>query len=137
MSAEYLGLHFQEGLLQAGAIDFGIIQQLMKKGRLGFLLRVLLPEDRLSCVSDYLFHQTSTIGLRYYAVERNTLDRVIKDFITPHGSIRVKESILTDRAKKRKPEYEDIQRLAQERGISPWQLLQALNLGTADFQEED
>lgn len=136
MSAEYLGLHFQEGLLKAGAIDFGIAQQLMKKGRPGFLLRVLLREDQLPAVSSYLFQHTSTIGVRYHRVERKELDRSMEEMQTPYGAVKVKESKLPNQQIKRKPEYEDIQRLAQERGISPLQLLQALNLSSADFQKE-
>lgn len=137
MSPEYLGLHFQEGLMEAGAIDFSLIQQLMKKGRLGFLLRVLLPEKQLTSVANYLFQQTSTIGVRYHRVERQELDRTIKDFRTPYGKIRVKESHLKDRAIKRKPEYDDIQRLAQEQGISPWQLFSDLNINLSHPSEED
>lgn len=136
MSPEFLGDHFQKALLQAGAIDFSIIQQLMKKGRPGFLLRVLLTEEHLDSVSSFLFTHTSTIGLRYQEVKRKELDRKLEIYSTPFGDIQVKESRLPNEDRKRKPENDDIQRLAQEHGISPIQLLQALNLNQPDSQEK-
>lgn len=114
MSAEFLGTDFQAGLLEAGATDFGLIQQLMKKGRLGFLLRVLLAESQLESVANYLFENTSTIGLRYYPVARKVLPRSIVEVQSSHGTLNVKESITPQQTKKSKLEYEDIQRLARD-----------------------
>lgn len=114
MSAEFLGTDFQAGLLKAGATDFGLIQQMMKKGRLGFLLRVLLEEQQLESVANYLFENTSTIGLRYYPVARKELPRSIVEVQSSLGQLRVKESITPQQTKKSKLEYEDIQRLARD-----------------------
>lgn len=114
MSAEFLGTDFQAGLLKAGATDFGLIQQMMKKGRLGFLLRVLLAENQLESVANYLFENTSTIGLRYYPVARKELPRSLVEVQSSVGQLKVKESITPLQTKKSKLEYEDIQRLARE-----------------------
>lgn len=114
MSAEFLGTDFQAGLLKAGATDFGLIQQLMKKGRLGFLLRVLLEESQLESVANYLFENTSTIGLRYYPVARKELPRSLVEVQSSVGQLKVKESITPLQTKKNKLEYEDIQRLARD-----------------------
>ncbi len=114
MSAEFLGTDFQAGLLKAGATDFGLIQQMMKKGRLGFLVRVLLAENQLESVANYLFEHTSTIGLRYYPVSRKELPRSIMEVQSSIGQLKIKESITPLQTKKSKLEYEDIQRLARE-----------------------
>ncbi|MBX2876381.1 MAG: DUF111 family protein, partial [Saprospiraceae bacterium] len=119
------------------AIDFSIIQQLMKKGRPGFLLRVLLTKEKLSAVTSFLFQHTSTIGLRYQQVERVELDRSLKQLKTAFGSIQVKESILPNNEIRRKPEYEDIQRLAKQHDKSPLQIRQAIDLNKPDTSQQE
>lgn len=127
MSPEYLGTDFQDGLLTSGAVDFSITQQLMKKGRFAFLLAVILPTSELKNVSNYLFDSTSTIGVRYYPINRIELPRLQKKKQTALGEIEVKETITPTNTIKIKPEFDDIQRLARENDQSSYQVISKLN----------
>lgn len=127
MSPEYLGTDFQDGLLASGALDFSITQQLMKKGRFAFLLSIILPVDELKKVSNYLFDNTSTIGVRYYPIDRIELPRIQKKKQTTLGEIEVKETTTPTDNIKIKPEFDDIQRLAKETDQSPFQVISKLN----------
>lgn len=127
MSPEYLGTDFQQGLLDVGAVDFGISQQLMKKGRFAFLLSVILPTDCLKKVSNYLFDSTSTIGLRYYTIDRIELKRQQQKKQTAFGEIKVKQTITPTDTVKTKPEYEDIRKFAKKTNQSPFQVISKIN----------
>lgn len=127
MSPEYLGTDFQQGLLDAGAVDFGISQQLMKKGRFAFLLSVILPTDSLKKVSNYLFDSTSTIGLRYYNIDRIELKRQQQKKQTEFGEINIKETITPTGTVKTKPEYEDVKNLAKKAEQSAFQVINKIN----------
>ena len=127
MSPEYLGNHFQDGLLASGALDFSITQQLMKKGRFAFLLSVTLTKTNLTSVSNYIFNNTSTIGVRFYNIERIELPRVQHTKQTSLGDVLVKESTTPSQHIKIKPEFDDVLRLAKETNLSPYQVLNKIN----------
>ncbi|QDO95164.1 nickel pincer cofactor biosynthesis protein LarC [Formosa sediminum] len=127
MSPEYLGVSFQDGLLAAGAVDFSITQQLMKKGRFAFLLSVILPKSNLTEVANYIFNSTSTIGVRYYNIDRIELPRIQKTKQTPFGEVLVKESTTPTQQLKSKPEFDDVERLAKANNQSPYQVLNTIN----------
>ncbi|WP_405610825.1 nickel pincer cofactor biosynthesis protein LarC [Polaribacter sp. Asnod1-A03] len=128
MSPEYLGIDFQDGLLKSGALDFSITQQLMKKGRFAFLLSVILPLDNLTEVSNYLFDNTSTIGVRYYPIDRIELPRIQKKTTTEFGELLVKEVTTPTKNIKIKPEFDDVKRLSKEINQSPFQVVNKLNI---------
>ncbi|MFD1015397.1 nickel pincer cofactor biosynthesis protein LarC [Winogradskyella rapida] len=130
MSPEYLGNDFQDGLLAVGAVDFSITQQLMKKGRFAFLLRVLLPKDELEAVSNYLFDNTSTIGLRYFPIQRIELPRVQETTTTEFGDIAIKKSTTPTQHIKVKPEFDDVQRLAKANNQTAYQVISKLNINS-------
>ncbi|RCW92484.1 nickel pincer cofactor biosynthesis protein LarC [Winogradskyella arenosi] len=130
MSPEYLGNAFQDGLLAAGALDFSITQQLMKKGRFAFLLRVLLPKDELEGVSNYLFDNTSTIGLRYFPIQRIELPRIHETASTEFGDISIKKSTTPTQHIKVKPEFDDVQRLAKATNQTAYQVISKLNINS-------
>ena len=127
MSPEYLGDDFQQGLLNSGAIDFSISQEIMKKGRFGFILKAILKRDALEKVSSFLFDNTSTIGLRYFNINRIELPRKIVKKQTPFGDVTVKESTTPSGLTKTKPEFEDIKKIAEKFNQSGYQIKNKLN----------
>jgi len=127
MSPEYLGTDFQEGLMDAGAVDFAISHQLMKKGRFAFLLSVILSTENLNSVSNYLFDSTSTIGLRYYNIDRIELKRQQQKKQTAFGEINVKHTTTPTGTVKIKPEYEDVKNLAKKAEQSAFQVISKIN----------
>ncbi len=127
MSPEYLGEDFQQGLLNSGAIDFSISQEIMKKGRFGFILKIILKSELIKKVSNYLFDNTSTIGVRFFKIERLELPRKIVEKETPFGAVSIKASKTPSGITKIKPEFEDIKNLSKKSNTTPYQIKNKLN----------
>ncbi len=123
MSNEFLGNDFQNGLFEHGANDFFTSAIQMKKGRQGILLSCSVVAKNLEKLSDYIFENTSTIGIRYYSVKGNKLEREIKEFVTNYGKVKVKIVTTPSGRKKMKIEYEDLRKIHQETKV-PLQVLQ-------------
>lgn len=115
-----------EGLLSKGCLDAYWTNVQMKKGRSGFQLTVLLPLAELQTVSDYLMRHTTTIGLRYHITKRVCLERNIRRKQSSLGEFSYKETVLRDGSRKRQVEFEDVRRIAIERGISEREVLRIL-----------
>ncbi|WP_027365281.1 nickel pincer cofactor biosynthesis protein LarC2 [Desulfotruncus alcoholivorax] len=108
-----------EKLLSEGARDAYLQPIIMKKGRPGVLLKVLVHRQNLNQILDIIFTETSTLGVRVRTENRAFLFR---DFITVHtqyGPVRVKTACTGDGKKplRYSPEYEDCKRLAIEKKV--------------------
>lgn len=79
-----------DSLLSLGARDAWLTQTLMKKGRPGLQLQVLVDSEHRPTVIQYILTETTTIGLRFHRVERVVLDREITSVETAFGPIDVK-----------------------------------------------
>lgn len=106
--------YVMERLLEKGALDVFITPVIMKKGRPGVLLTVLCAEDRLEDMSDIIFTETTTIGIRHYKTRRKTLGRRA---IKTAGGGRLKEAALPNGKTRLKAEYEDAVRFARKTGM--------------------
>ena len=116
MTAEEIGFAM-ERLLEAGALDVFTVPVGMKKNRPGTLIRVLCaPADKEKLI-DALFRHTTTLGLRENLTTRHVQRRRIETLDTPLGPVRVKKSA-GHGVSFSKFEYEDLARIARERGIS-------------------
>jgi pyridinium-3,5-bisthiocarboxylic acid mononucleotide nickel chelatase len=101
-------------LYAAGALEVFYVPVQMKKNRPGTLLTVLgLPEQR-AALSEIIFKETTTIGLRYSELERECLTREIVSVATPLGSVRFKLAWRGGRLLNALPEFEDCVRVAAE-----------------------
>ncbi len=103
-----------ERALAAGALDVAILPATMKKNRPGWVLRILLPEERLEPVSSAVFSVSTAIGLRYHPCDRLKLSRRIGVVETRYGRIRIKEAELPDGSLRAVPEYDDVRRIVRE-----------------------
>ena len=117
-SSELLGIKFQNELMKHGAIDLFMTPVIMKKGRPGMQLSVLLNPKDLEGISDYILEHTTSIGIRYYAVERKILRRNHFEFETPYGVVKVKEVLTPTGIKRHKIEHESLQNLKELHNIS-------------------
>ena len=99
-----------ERLFDAGALDVTIEPAVMKKGRLGHLLRVIAKPQHREDLAELIFAETSTLGLRIYQAERRVKARSFTDVETPYGAVRIKVSGEGSFA----PEYEDCRKRALE-----------------------
>ncbi len=114
MSAELLGSDFQEGLFNAGAVDFYFTQVMMKKSRPGILISVFTNKNQLKAVSDYLLENTSTIGVRTFPVSRSILKRELKKVKSSLGEVDVKVVKLPSGGQRTTLEYESCKVLANK-----------------------
>jgi uncharacterized protein (TIGR00299 family) protein len=106
-----------ERLFKAGALDVYLTQIIMKKSRPGVKLTVLCKEDRKQKLMDIVLTETSTIGLRFYEMERKVLPREIKTEDTKFGNVKIKYARYGDKILKANPEYEDCKRIAKKTGL--------------------
>lgn len=116
MSGEAVGF-VQEALLNAGALDVYTTPIGMKKSRPGIMLTCMCRAEQRDEMLRLLFRHTTTLGVREYACARYTLHRSMRMAETVCGQVRVKAAEGWG-VKREKPEYEDLARIARERGIS-------------------
>jgi uncharacterized protein (TIGR00299 family) protein len=109
--------YVMEKLFQAGALDVFLTQVLMKKGRFGIRLTVLCREAEREVLIKIIMKETTTIGLRFYEVNRVVLQRETKLVDSEFGKVRVKFSRLEGKILKAIPEYEDCKRIAKKLNI--------------------
>jgi len=89
----------------------------MKKNRPATLLRVIAEPAKRDQLAEILFHETSTIGIRYYPVGRMILIRTSDTVKTRFGTVRIKIIEESDRTKRATPEYDDLKRIAAAKKI--------------------
>ena len=101
----------------AGALDVFYSAVQMKKNRPGTLVTVVAPPDRREAITAVLFSHSTTIGVRYQEMQRDTLEREIRSIDTPFGAVRFKVATRGGRVLNASPEFDDCARIATERGL--------------------
>jgi len=109
--------HVLDRLFAGGARDVFLSPIQMKKNRPGTLLRIIADPSKRDQLAKILFHETSTIGLRYYPVGRMILSRTAQTVKTRYGPVRVKVIQQPDGTKRASPEYDDLKRIASAKKI--------------------
>lgn len=119
-------------LLAAGAHDAYLIPIIMKKGRPGILLSVMVEKSKLEAVTHVIYTETSTIGLRIQEIGRRKLPRRQMEIRTQFGMVKMK-AVLRDGTEVLVPEFEECRRIAEERGIPVLEVQRALlsEIGTS------
>jgi uncharacterized protein (TIGR00299 family) protein len=105
-------------LYAAGALEVFYVPVQMKKNRPGTLLTVIAPPELRAALSEVIFRETTTIGVRYDEVERECLAREIVSVETPLGAVRFKLAWRDGRIMNAVPEFDDCVRIAAARGLS-------------------
>jgi uncharacterized protein (TIGR00299 family) protein len=114
-------------LLAAGALDVFYVPVQMKKGRPGTLVTILAKPASRDVLTDIVFRESTTIGLRYQQMDRACLERTIETVQTPYGPVRFKVARRDGRELNAAPEFEDCEVLAAEHGV-PLKVVQAAAL---------
>ena len=95
-------------LLAAGAHDAWLTPVLMKKGRPAHVLHVLGPVARLAALQEVALRETTTLGVRSYAVARRVLDRAWRTVEVDGRPVRVKLGLLGGEVVNAVPEWDDV-----------------------------
>lgn len=107
-----------ERLFAAGALDVYLTPIQMKKNRPAVLLSVICRPNDISKMSDILFEETSTIGIRIDERVRICLPREIVTVETEFGPIKMKLAKRGEQVVNANPEYEDCKATAAKYGVS-------------------
>ena len=127
MTAEEAG-YAMEALFAAGALEVYTTPAGMKKSRPGLILHVMCRQDKKDEMAALIFKHTTTIGVRETISRRYTLQRSVESVQTPYGIERKKISSGYG-VTREKYEYEDLARIAAERGMSVREVQEWLQSG--------
>jgi uncharacterized protein (TIGR00299 family) protein len=104
-------------LLERGALDVFLTNIMMKKGRPGVMLSVLCDKERKKELEELIFAETTTLGIRSQALQRQYLERKIVTLDSRFGPIRAKVAFKGEQRVWVKPEYEACKKIAEEHGL--------------------
>ncbi|HJZ72914.1 MAG TPA: nickel pincer cofactor biosynthesis protein LarC [Vicinamibacterales bacterium] len=107
-----------ERLYAVGALEVFYTPVQMKKNRPGTLLTVVAAPDRRPHLTEVIFSETTTIGLRHHEVDRECLQREIVTVETAIGPVRFKIARYNGRVVNATPEFDDCVALAHARQVS-------------------
>ena len=85
----------------------------MKKNRPGVIISVLANTQSQKILEEILFSETTTLGIRFYSVNRIEADREILDFQSNFGEVRVKIKKNGSKIVSVSPEFEDCKLIAE------------------------
>ncbi len=106
--------YFMEKAFACGALDVFFTPIFMKKNRPAVRLTLLIPAPQMDSILNLLFSETTAIGLRYWKVDRRTLDRRWSTIHIEKEEIRIKESYLNGTLTNYQPEFEDCKKTAEK-----------------------
>ncbi len=116
MSPQIYG-YFQERALAAGALDVYSTPIQMKKNRPAIMMTCVCAVADVDRLTELIFRETTTIGIRYTLAQRKTLRRQFQQVQTNYGAVTMKVSLFEGRPVNFIPEFEDCRRIAAEKGV--------------------
>ena len=116
MTGELLG-GLMDRLLAAGALDVSFTPIQMKKNRPAVMVKLICQVEEGDAMAQLLLGESSTLGVRISQVQRLKAQRTFEQIETPFGPMLIKVKRLGTHIISATPEYEECQRLAQERGL--------------------
>jgi uncharacterized protein (DUF111 family) len=109
--------YISDRLFDAGANDVYWIPIIMKKGRPGIMLNVLVDDRQLSHIEEVIFRETTTIGLRYLRATCHRLARAFEQVSTPWGAINVKIGYHRGEMVQFAPEFKECEQAAKSYSV--------------------
>jgi len=125
---------FVEILRGAGAYDVVYQSINMKKNRIGFELKAIVPIEKVTHCREIWFQYSNTIGLRERRQGRWVLKRIEGECNTKLGKIKVKQTTLINGEKYIKPEYDDILKLQKKYNKSAMEIRDIIKQTMGDFK---
>jgi len=108
---------FIDAALKLGALDATLSPVVMKKNRLGSKLTLLAEIDRIDTLIAAVFRETTSIGVRYYPVERRVLERKVVKVRVLGQDVGIKVSSLAGEEVNAQPEFADCAALAEAKRL--------------------
>jgi pyridinium-3,5-bisthiocarboxylic acid mononucleotide nickel chelatase len=109
--------YLMEKLLAEKAADVWFTPIQMKKNRPAVMLSVLTPTNLETRMAEIILEETTTLGIRVRTVSRHIAERDIRPFESRFGTVNVKIKSFEGNVLEIAPEYEDIRRIAHDRGL--------------------
>ncbi len=109
--------YVMDRLFEEGALDAFAMPVQMKKNRPGTLLTVLCKPEDASRLTQLIFSETTTLGVRRRDEMRQTLARRWENVRTQWGEVRIKIASMNGTVTNYAPEYEDCRRIAAEHHV--------------------
>lgn len=113
---EWLG-YAMEKLFEAGALDVVFMPAQMKKNRPGVHAQVISPPHLAGAVTEVLFKETGTLGVRTSFTQRRIMERQSVRIDTPWGTMKAKQARNRDGALFIVAEYEECRRIAVQKDV--------------------
>ena len=107
MNPQIFGV-LMEKLYAAGALEVFYSAVQMKKNRPGTLMTIVAKPGDRDAMTEIVFRESTTIGIRHQELSRECLDREMVTVTTSIGPVRFLNA---------QPEFEDLAKLSAERGI--------------------
>ena len=111
-------------LIRAGAADAWLVPIIMKKGRPAHTVSVLARPDQAAYLRYLLLTLTSSIGVRETKVRKTALPRGWVDLIVADSCISMKIAHRHGTIWQVTPEFDDLERAADEQDLSPITVLE-------------
>jgi uncharacterized protein (TIGR00299 family) protein len=111
LSPQILGF-VMERAFDIGALDCWFTPIQMKKNRPATMISILCEPKKREALSELLFSETTTLGVRVREIERDCLPREIVKVETEFGAIDVKIARYNGKIVNAKPEYEQVREIA-------------------------
>lgn len=116
-----------QSLFKAGALDVWFAPIQMKKNRPSIMLSCLVPRHLEQVMTMILLEQTTSLGVRIYALRRHVVERKMREVETTFGKVSVKLKVLDGRVMGAKPEYDACKVLAEESNVTVFRVYAAAN----------
>lgn len=126
MNPQIFGV-LMDKLYAAGALEVFYAGIQMKKNRPGTLMTIVAHPEQRDAMTEIVFRESTTIGIRHQELSRDCLDREMVEVTTPIGAVRFKVARRHGEVLNAQPEFEDLAKLSRERGI-PLKQAQAIAL---------
>ena len=117
LSPQILG-YVMDRAFELGALDCWFTPIQMKKNRPAVMLSILCERARQEALTQLVYTETSTLGIRVREVERECLEREVVSVDTKFGSVDVKIGRLHGEVVNAMPEYDQVRRLALENKVA-------------------